>query len=176
MGISLIFGRALSRDTVTLKGDLTFRATAFRLQCHACKVINKNDSSLLVGRFGWFYPRKPWTERQKAGLGARRYTTSSSKNGLIRWQYACDFFSLPLIEAGERLLLIVNLIHIRFAFACNFLYICIGGKSQEAFSFFVVWGRKGVSMAGTGFQYGRYNASICVVLQCKVADIAWQDE
>ena len=31
-------------------------------------------------------------------------------------------------------------------------------------------------MAEIGFQYGRYNASIWVVLRCKVADIAWQDE
>ena len=93
--------------------------------------------------FGRALSRKLWTERQKAGLGAERYTTSSSKNGLIRWQYACDFFSPPLIEAGERLLLIVNLIRIRFAFACNFLYICIGESLKRLSPFLLCGVEKG---------------------------------
>ena len=152
MGISLIFGRALSRDTVSLKGGLTFRATAFRLQCHTCKVINKNDSSLLVGHFGWFCPRKPWTERQKAGIGAGRYTTSSYKSGLIRWQYACDFFSPALGRGWGKTLVNCQFNSYSICIRLQFFVYLHRGKSQEAFSFFVVWGRKGVSMAGTGFQ------------------------
>ena len=126
--------------------------------------------------FGRALPRKLWTERQKAGLGAGRHTTSSCKNGLIRWQYAYDFFTPVLGRGRGKALINCQFNSCSICIRLQFFVYLHRGKSQEAFSFFVVWGRKGVSMAGTGFQYGRYNASICVVLQCKVADIAWQDE
>ena len=126
--------------------------------------------------FGRALSRKLWTGRQKAGLGARRYTTSSCKNGLIRWQYAYDLFSPELGRGWGKALVNCQFNSYPICIRLQFFVYLHRGKSQEAFSFFVVWGRKGVCMAGTGFQYGRYNASICVVLQCKVADIAWQDE
>ena len=126
--------------------------------------------------FGRALSRKLWTERQKAGLGARRYTTLSSKNGLIRWQYACDFFSPALGRSWGKALVNCQFNSYSICIRLQFFVYLHRGKSQEAFSFFVVWGRKGDDMAETGSQYGRYNASIWVILRCEVADIAWQDE
>ena len=126
--------------------------------------------------FGRALSRKLWTERQKAGIGAKRHTTSSYKSGLIRWQYACDFFSPALGRGWGKALVNCQFNSYSICIRLQFFVYLHRGKSQEAFSFFVVWGRKGGDMARIGFQYVRYNASICVVLQCKVADIAWQDE
>jgi hypothetical protein len=127
--------------------------------------------------FGRALSRKLWTERQKAGLGAGRHTTSSCKNGLIRWQYACKFFSPPLIEAGERLLLIVNLIHIRFAFACNFLYICIGESLKRLSPFLLcgvekeeIWFEQAFNMADIMLQYALFCSVKWLTLRDKMSD------
>lgn len=132
MGISLIFGRALSSKTV----DGAAESKAWRKTKQSIVMQKRSYSLAICLRF--LLP----------ALGRSR------EKALIN----CQFNSYSIC--------------IRLQF---FVYLH-RGKSQEAFSFFVMWGRKGDDMAETGFQYGRYNASIWVILRCKVADIAWQDE
>ena len=126
--------------------------------------------------FGRALSRKLLTERQKAGLGARRHTTSSCKNGLIRWQYACDFFSPAFGRGWGRLLLIVNLIHIRFAFACNFLYICIGESLKRLSPFLLcgveketIWLEQAFSMADIILQYALFCSVKWLTLRGKMS-------
>ena len=128
MGISLIFGRALSAKAI----DGAAESRAWRRTIHYI-VMQKRPYSLAIC------------------LRFLLHTLDRSRGKAL---VNCQFNSYSIC------------IHLQF-----FVYLH-RGKSQEAFSFFVVWGGKGDSMAGIGFQYGRYNASICVVLQCKVADIA----
>ena len=132
MGISLIFGRALSAKTV----DGVAESKAWRKTKQSIVMQKRSYSLAICLRF-----LLPTLDRDRGKAPVN-----------------CQFNSYSIC--------------IRLQF---FVYLH-RGKSQEAFSFFVVWGGKGGSMAGIGFQYGRYNTSICVVLQCKVADIAWQDE
>ena len=132
MGISLIFGRALSAKAV----DGAAESRAWRKTIHYIVMQKRPYSLAICLRF--LLPR-PWERLWKALIN-------------------CQFNSYSIC--------------IRLQF---FVYLH-RGKSQKAFSFFVVWGRKGDSMAGIGFQYSRYNAPIWVVLRCKVANIAWQDE
>lgn len=132
MGISLIFGRALSAKAV----DGAAESRAWRKTIRYIVMQKRPYSLAICLRF--LLPRL-WERLGKALIN-------------------CQFNSYSIC--------------IRLQF---FVYLH-RGKSQEAFSFFVVWGRKGDDLAGTGFQHGRYNTSICVILQCKVADIAWQDE
>ena len=128
MGISLIFGRALSAKTV----DGAAESRAWRKTIHYI-VMQKRPYSLAI----------------------------------------CLRFLLPILDRSRgKALINCQFNSYSICIRLQFFVYLHRGKSQEAFSFFVVWGRKGDDMAETGFQYGRYNASICIVLQCKVADIA----
>ena len=132
MGISLIFGRALSAKTV----DGAAESRAWRKTKHYI-VMQKRPYSLAI----------------------------------------CLRFLLPILDRSRgKALINCQFNSYSICIRLQFFVYLHRGKSQEAFSFFVVWGGKGGSMAGTGFQYSRYNAPIWVVLRCKVADIAWQDE
>ena len=128
MGISLIFGRALSSKAV----DGAAESKAWRKTKQSI-VMQKRSYSLAI---------------------CLRFLLPTLDRGRGKALVNCQFNSYSIC--------------IRLQF---FVYLH-RGKSQEAFSFFVVWGRKGGSMAGIGFQYGRYNTSICVILRCEVADIA----
>ncbi len=132
MGISLIFGRALSAKAV----DGAAESRAWRRTTHYI-VMQKRPYSLAI----------------------------------------CLRFLLPTLDRSrEKALVNCQFNSYSICIRLQFFVYLHRGKSQEAFSFFVVWSRKGGSMAGIGFQYGRYNASIWVILRCEVADIAWQDE
>lgn len=82
-------------------------------------------------------------------------------------------------EAGGELLLIVNLIHIRFAFACNFLYICIGESLKRLSPFLLcgvekeaVWQEQAFNMADMMLQYALFCSVKWLTLRDKMSDFS----
>ena len=68
---------------------------------------------------------------RKQGLAQDETKHRHAKTALFAGNMPAISSPPSLGEAEGRLLLIVNLIHIRFVFACNFLYICIGGSFKR---------------------------------------------